>query len=45
MKKLMTMMLGLALTMGAVTAFAADDPPKKEKKKKAKKKKGEDKKS
>ena len=48
MKKLMTMMLGLSLAMGAMTAFAGDDKKdgeKKESKKKAgKKKKAEEKK-
>jgi hypothetical protein len=39
MKKLMTLMLGLSLALGAVSvSFADDAPPKKEKKKKGKKK-------
>lgn len=43
MKKLMTLMLGLSLAMGAVTAFAAQDDTKKEEGKKKKgKKKGEE---
>jgi hypothetical protein len=46
MRKLMTLMLGLSLVMGAVSvSFAQNDPPKKEGKKKGKKKKeGEEKK-
>jgi len=40
MRKLMTLMLGLSLAMGAVSvSFAQNDPPKKEGKKKGKKKK------
>jgi hypothetical protein len=41
MKKLMTLMLGLALALGAVSITFADDapPPKKESKKKGGKKK------
>ena len=43
MRKLMTLMLGLSLALGAVSiSFADDAPPKKEKKKGGKKKKGED---
>ena len=42
MKKLMSLMLGLALATGAVTVSFAQDAPKKEKKKKTKKKKGEE---
>ncbi len=43
MKKLMTLMLGLAFATGTVTPiFAQDQPPKKEKKKKGKKKKNEE---
>jgi len=47
MKKMMTMVLGLALTFGAVSvAFAQDAPPKKQKgtskKKGGKKKSGDD---
>lgn len=43
MKKLMTLMLGMALAFGCVSVSFAQDPPKKEKKtKKSKKKKGED---
>ena len=39
MRKLMTLMLGLSLIMGAVSiSFAADDTKKEEKKKKKKKK-------
>jgi len=48
MKKLMTLMLGLALAFGCVAPTFAQDPPKKEKKakgKKASKKKSETKKS
>jgi hypothetical protein len=42
MKKLMTLMLGLSLALGAVSvSFADDAPPKKEGKKKGKKKKGD----
>ena len=48
MKKLMTMMLGLSLAMGAMTAFAGDDKKegdkKESKKKSGKKKKADDKK-
>jgi hypothetical protein len=43
MKKLMTLMLGLSLALGAVSiSFADDAPPKTEKKKGKKKKSGED---
>jgi hypothetical protein len=43
MKKLMTLMLGMALAFGCVSVSFAQDAPKKEKKtKKSKKKKGED---
>ena len=43
MRKLMTLMLGLSLVMGAVSvSFAQNDPPKKEGKKKGKKKKADD---
>lgn len=43
MRKLMTLMLGLSLVMGAVSvSFAQDEPAKKEGKKKGKKKKAED---
>jgi hypothetical protein len=43
MKKLMTLMLGMALAFGCVSVSFAQDAPKKEKKaKKTKKKKGED---
>ena len=44
MKKLMTLMLGLALAFGTVAASYAQDQPKKDdsKKKKGKKKKGEE---
>ena len=43
MKKLMTLMLGLSLALGAVSiSFADDAPPKKEGKKKGKKKKSDD---
>jgi len=42
MKKLMTLMLGLSLALGAVSiSFADDAPPKKEGKKKGKKKKSD----
>ena len=42
MRKLMTLMLGLSLAMGAVSvSFAQNDPPKKEKKKGKKKKDAE----
>ncbi len=42
MKKLMTLMLGLSLALGAVSiSFADDAPPKKEGKKKGKKKKAD----
>jgi hypothetical protein len=46
MKKLMTLMLGMALAFGCVSTTFAQDAPKKEKKstKKSKKKKGEEKK-
>ena len=48
MKKLMTLMLGMALTFGVVATAFAQDPPKKEeegkKKKKQPKKDGEPKK-
>ena len=44
MKKIMTMMLGLSLIMGAVTIASAQDDKKKEEGKKKGKKKGEDKK-
>ena len=45
MRKLMTLMLGLSLALGAVSVSFADDAPKKEKKAKKKKgKKSEDKK-
>ena len=47
MKKLMTLMLGMALAFGTVAVGFAQDPPKKEdgkKKKKAPKKDGEKKK-
>jgi hypothetical protein len=45
MKKLMTLMLGMALAFGCVSTTFAQDTPKKEKKtKKSKKKKGEEKK-
>ena len=39
MRKLMTLMLGLSLALGAVSVSFADDAPKKEGKKKGKKKK------
>ena len=39
MKKLMSLMLGLALALGCVTVISAQDPPKKETKKKSSKKK------
>ena len=43
MRKLMTLMLGLSLAMGAVSvSFAQNDAPKKEGKKKGKKKKADD---
>jgi hypothetical protein len=43
MKKLMTLMLGLTLLTGTVSAvFGQDAPKKEEKKKKGKKKKGEE---
>ncbi len=43
MKKLMTLMLGLALLSGTVSVvFGQDAPKKEEKKKKGKKKKGEE---
>jgi hypothetical protein len=42
MRKLMTLMLGLSLALGAVSVSFADDAPKKEGKKKGKKKKSED---
>ena len=44
MKKLMTLMLGLALLSGTVSVVFGQDAPKKEegKKKKGKKKKGEE---
>jgi hypothetical protein len=43
MRKLMTLMLGLSLALGAVSiSFADDAPPKKEGKKKGKKKKTEE---
>ena len=43
MKKLMTLMLGLSLALGAVSiSFADDAPPKKEGKKKGGKKKKDD---
>ena len=43
MKKLMTLMLGLSLALGAVSVtFAEDAPPKKEGKKKGGKKKTEE---
>jgi hypothetical protein len=42
MKKLMTMMLGLALLSGTVSVVFGQDAPKTEKKKKGKKKKGEE---
>jgi hypothetical protein len=46
MKKLMTLMLGLALAIGSVAVTFAQDTPKKEdnggKKKKGKKKKGDE---
>ena len=43
MKKLMTLMLGMALAVGCVSVSFAQDPPKKEKKtKKSKKKKGDE---
>ena len=49
MKKLMTLMLGLSLVLGAATAFASDDKKddmgKKSGKKKGGKKKGGDKKT
>ena len=41
MKKLMTLMLGMALTFGCVSVSFAQDAPKKEKKTKKSKKKGE----
>ena len=45
MKKIMTLMLGMALAFGCVSTTFAQDTPKKEKKtKKSKKKKGEEKK-
>ena len=40
MKKLMTLMLGLSLALGAVSISFADDAPKKEETKKKKGKKG-----
>ncbi len=43
MRKLMTLMLGLSLALGAVSiSFADDAPAKKEHKKKGKKKKADD---
>jgi hypothetical protein len=42
MRKLMTLMLGLSLALGAVSVSFADDAPKKEGKKKGKKKKSDD---
>jgi ribosomal protein L12E/L44/L45/RPP1/RPP2 len=43
MKKIMSLMLGLSLLMGAVTIASAQDAPKKEQgKKKSKKKKKEE---
>jgi hypothetical protein len=42
MKKLMSLMLGLALATSVVTVSFAQDTPKKEKKKKTKKKKAEE---
>jgi len=43
MRKLMTLMLGLSLALGAVSvSFADDAPPKKEKKAKKGKKKKDD---
>ena len=43
MKKLMTLMLGMALAFGCVSVSFAQDAPKKEKKtKKSKKKKGDE---
>ena len=42
MKKLMTLMLGLTLLTGTVSAVFGQDAPKKESKKKGKKKKGEE---
>jgi hypothetical protein len=43
MKKIMSLMLGLSLVMGAVTIASAQDAPKKEQsKKKSKKKKKEE---
>ena len=43
MRKLMTLMLGLSLALGAVSvSFAEDAPPKKEKKAKKGKKKKDD---
>jgi hypothetical protein len=44
MKKLMTIMLGLSLALGAVSISFADDAPKKEGKKKGGKKKKDEKK-
>ena len=41
MRKLMTLMLGLSLALGAVSISFAEDPPKKEKKAKKKGKKEE----
>jgi hypothetical protein len=42
MKKLMTLMLGMALAFGCVSVTFAQDAPKKEKKSKKKSKKKED---
>jgi len=42
MKKLMTLMLGMALTFGCVSVSFAQDAPKKEKKSKKKSKKKDD---
>ena len=42
MRKLMTLMLGLSLALGAVSVSFAEDAPKKEGKKKGGKKKGGD---
>jgi len=42
MKKLMTLMLGLAFLTGTVSVAFSQDAPKKESKKKGKKKKGEE---
>jgi hypothetical protein len=45
MRKIMSLMLGLALIMGATSVAFGQEPEKKEKKKKKKKKGGEEKKT